>query len=175
VQAALARRLEGVPPAVIAAELGVPTTQVLRWFATFRRRATAADIDLTLDQVAVPLALDNLVAGLVAGDQTYTLETLKGRGQFRRHALREDAGSDALPALTIKFEGGPAASPTEISVGRGRSLAATGQVVGTIDLPKYLRPGADPVPALPDPAAPPPSPQPPPPTLTSGPRGSGMV
>lgn len=87
----------------VADELGVSRTTLLRYMTLHRRDVEERTIDDKLDQIAVPLAADNLIHGLLAGDKDYTLETLKGRGKFRRHGEAVDVGRTAMPALRIEF------------------------------------------------------------------------
>ena len=103
-QIALARRAEGASIQDIARELSVSPHTVTGWFVSHRRDCTGESIDALLDQIAVPLASENLIHGLLAGDKDYTLETLKGRGRFRRHAEGDAKPSTTLPELRIVFE-----------------------------------------------------------------------
>lgn len=112
-QIALGLYTEGKSVNEIAAELGVSTATVTGWFTTHRRETSVESIDLMLDQIAVPLAADNLVHGLLAGDKQYTLETLKGRGRLR---TKDAAPAPAeLPTLRIEFAFPPTALQTDVS------------------------------------------------------------
>lgn len=103
-QKALALRAQGEAVEDIALQLGVSSQTVTQWFSQHRRELDRATIDLELDQIAVPLATENLMHGLLAGDKDYTLETLKGRGYLRRHSDAKVHGSGDLPELVIRVE-----------------------------------------------------------------------
>lgn len=123
-QRALALRAEGLSVNAIAQALGVASATVTGWFTRHKRDVEAQAIDDLLDQVAVPLAAENLVHGLLAGDKDYTLETLKGRGRFRRHTEGEGKPNSVLPELRIVFE-----APTAEQLA-GRSALPAGTILG---------------------------------------------
>jgi hypothetical protein len=83
---AVALRILGHTQAEIAKELCVTARNVERWLIDARERAELLEVGPLLDQVALPLALDNLIDGLREGDQKYTLATLSGRGAFSAHS-----------------------------------------------------------------------------------------
>jgi len=112
-QLALALRAEGASVNEIAAELGVSSVTVTGWFTTHRREISTDKIDVMLDQIAVPLASENLIHGLLAGDKQYTLETLKGRGHLRQKDA--PAPPTELPALRIEFAFPVVALQTDLS------------------------------------------------------------
>ena len=112
-QLALALRVEGASVNEIAAELGVSSVTVTGWFTTHRREISTEKLDAMLDQIAVPLAAENLVHGLLAGDKQYTLETLKGRGHLRQKDA--PAAPTELPALRIEFAFPVIAMQTDLS------------------------------------------------------------
>lgn len=103
-QQALALRASGESVNQIAAALAVAPATIVSWFTTHRRDIAPEAIDDLLDQIAVPLAAENLVHGLLAGDKDYTLETLKGRGRLKRHAEGEAKPPVELPVLAISFQ-----------------------------------------------------------------------
>jgi len=128
-QLALALRAEGASVNEIAAELGVSSVTVTGWFTTHRREISTDKIDVMLDQIAVPLASENLIHGLLAGDKQYTLETLKGRGHLRQ----KDAPTapTELPALRIEFAFPVIAMQTDLStVGMIHATPITPKLVG---------------------------------------------
>lgn len=129
-QVALGLFTSGMSVPDIADQLGVSPVTLARWFATHRQEALVEQIDTILDQTAVPLATSNLVAGLLAGDKDYTLETLKGRGKLKRHSEGDGKPQTELPALVIKFEKEDPAFKTTRVVGHG--------VVGALAVPKQL-------------------------------------
>ena len=127
----------------IAAALGVATSTLTTYLTKHKREVTIAEIDDRLDRIAVPLATDNLIHGLLAGDKDYTLKTLEGRGRFRKHADVETKGEHVLPALEIRFTietppGG--ADPSQLPPGTpsADSLIAGGRILGTMALPKSV-------------------------------------
>lgn len=128
-QEALSLRASGWSMSDIAEALEVSVATVTKWFTEHRHAVKSGRIDRDLDQIAVPLAKENLIHGLLAGDKDYTLETLKGRGQFRRHVAQESHVQHELPPLVIQFVGAPSAA-----IQAGEKLV-TGTVVGTKALP----------------------------------------
>jgi AcrR family transcriptional regulator len=129
-QQALALRVQGLSMHEIGRALGVDPGTVTGWFATHRRTLAEGAIDAMLDEIAVPIAAENLVQGLLAGDKDYTLETLKGRGQLKRHTAGDVVPTGALPALSIVFE-----APVQINGGAPRP---GGQILGSISAPKVI-------------------------------------
>ena len=109
--------------------LGIAPTTLTGYLARHRRDVKVADLEAQLDQTALPLATENLIHGLLAGDKDYTLETLKGRGAFKRHGESKETGAGVLPALRIEVTMPEGA--TAISVAAG----LTGHVNGTPRLP----------------------------------------
>jgi transcriptional regulator with XRE-family HTH domain len=131
-QQALALRATGLSTVEVAKALGVSPHTVTGWLTAHRRTLAAGEIDALLDEIAVPLAAENLVHGLIAGDKDYTLETLKGRGQLKRHTAGDEKPTGALPALSIVFE-------APVSIG-GQQLNAAGSptrgtILGTASAP----------------------------------------
>lgn len=104
IQRALALRAQDWSVPDIARELGVESSTVVAFFREHRRAVDLATVDQELDKIAVPLATENLIHGLIAGDKDYTLETLKGRGHFRRHSDTVNRGDGTLPTLQIIVE-----------------------------------------------------------------------
>ncbi len=118
----------------IAQELGCAPGFITRLFVEFRQKVDLEAIAARLDQTAVPLAVDNLIHGLLAGDKDYTLETLKGRGVFQRHT----AGGDGmvareLPQLRVEFV--TPAGAARVEVGSATDPGTLGKVVGAIAVP----------------------------------------
>jgi hypothetical protein len=143
-QQILSRLAAGESVIDIADTLDVATSTVTAHVARHRREVEVAQIDGRLDEIAVPLATDNLIHGLIAGDKDYTLETLKGRGKFRRHTEDTGAGKLELPVLRIAIEVNTGAGPsplTALPIPSADQMIAGGRIVGAMRLPK---------PALPD-------------------------
>lgn len=120
--ACLALRWEGFSPTETAQTLGVSINRVRNALSELRKTA-AIDHQLDrLDQIAVPLAVDNVVRGVMDGDKDYTRDVLNGRGVYRTHksieaqvrqtTLRMEIGV-TLPSLTPGAEAGtlPAIRP----------------------------------------------------------------
>ena len=79
----LALRWEGFTPKETAEILGASIYQV-EWALSQIRADASIDDQLTrLDSVAVPLAIDNVIRGVMDGDKEYSLKVLDGRGVFR--------------------------------------------------------------------------------------------
>lgn len=136
-QQALSLRAQGFSVGEIAEFLQVSPATVTGWFALHRRDMAVMDIDRTLEEIAVPLATENLIHGLIAGDKQYTLETLKGRGRLKRPKEGEDERTRELPVLRIEIKGG--SGPTNVLVApSGQTLeqmAHGGRVVGVESVP----------------------------------------
>lgn len=134
---AVALRIQGESVPDIAELLGVSSATVTGYFTTHRRAVSVADIHQQLDAIALPLATENLMHGLLAGDKDYTLKTLEGRGAFRRHSQEEATISHTLPPLVIRFEGGPSTQDLGHAMQPGDSTI-TGKVVGAMQVPKQI-------------------------------------
>lgn len=86
VAAVLALRFEGFREhGEIAQILGCSVQQVSGALMRVRRDATIDQQLDRIDQIAVPLATDNVIDGIARGDKTYTLRVMDGRGLFRVH------------------------------------------------------------------------------------------
>lgn len=142
-QQALSLKASGYSSNEIAEHLGVNPGTIVGWFATHRRDVQALDLDRQLDEIAVPLATENLIHGLIAGDKDYTLETLKGRGKLKKtQDASEGAHTGKLPDLVIRVEG---TGNTQINVGTAamqgqtpEQIATGGKVVGRPQIPKTV-------------------------------------
>jgi DNA-binding CsgD family transcriptional regulator len=141
-QQALSLRAQGYSIGEIAESLGAAPSTVMGWFTKHRRQVDEGEIDRLLEETAVPLAAENLVHGLAAGDKDYTLKTLEGRGYFKRHTDQGPvADPNNIPALVVRVEHGGQA--TTVGVGRvpanqqpqvGAAMPdVKGHIVGTAD------------------------------------------
>jgi hypothetical protein len=128
-QVALALYTEGASINEIASELGVSSQTIRGWFATHRRKVTSDQIDLDLDQIAVPLAKENLIHGLLAGDKDYTRDVLKGRGHLRTKDA--PAVPAEIPVLRVEFAFPTQALHTDVS--------NVGVIHGTPSAPKLVQ------------------------------------
>jgi hypothetical protein len=120
-QKALLLRHEGYRMIDIAEQLGIATNTLIGWIAQHKQRLKLTEIDEQIERIALPIATDNLIHGLLAGDKDYTLETLKGRGKLRRYTNQDANIVHELPTLRVEFTTPPAAAgyrPEEIAMGR---------------------------------------------------------
>src|SRR4051812_13506748 len=74
-QKALVMLSEGERMLDVATMVGVSVSTLTGWIARHKQRVKMAEIDGRIDQIALPIATDNLIHGLLAGDKDYTLET----------------------------------------------------------------------------------------------------
>lgn len=116
---AVALRILGYSQKAIAEELVCSADSVRQWLMQARKRAELLDVGPLLDHVAMPLAVDNLIEGLQAGNERYTLATLQGRGAFSAHSKSENTNTDMQ--LEIRVEMTNRSAPLD---------AVEGQVVG---------------------------------------------
>lgn len=79
----LALRWEGFSPTETAKILGVSQGSVERALLQLRKDASLDEQIKRIDQLVVPLAVDNLARGVLKGDKEYTLRVLDGRGVLR--------------------------------------------------------------------------------------------
>jgi hypothetical protein len=94
--AVLALRWEGFGPRESAEILGTTQGTVEKALMSLRKDASLDDQIKRVDQLIVPLAVDNMARGVMAGDKEYTLRVLDGRGVLRAfksvdaHVTRKD-------------------------------------------------------------------------------------
>jgi hypothetical protein len=121
---AVALRLVGLNPGQIAERLGLERSTVNQYLYIARMKGKLTDVGPILDHAVVPMAVENLIAGLEAGDKEYTLEVLKGRGAFRSHSANVSTGSAGPMHLQIQVELPKGASGTVIDVIPGQVMGA---------------------------------------------------
>lgn len=97
----IALRLQGMSEKEIAKKVELPVETVRQYLFKARKKAKLLDVAPLLDQMAVPMAVDNLIEGIGNGDKDYTLAVLKGRGAFATFGKQE---SDGAMQLTVKIE-----------------------------------------------------------------------
>lgn len=119
----VALRLVGLSAKQIAEQLGLEQTTVNQYLYVARQKGRLADVAEILDHQVVPMAVENLIAGLAEGDKEYTIEVLKGRGAFRTHTHQQSTGSSGPMHLQISVEMPKGAAGTVIDV-------TPGQIVG---------------------------------------------
>jgi len=78
-------RMQGFTPKQTADILGCTYQQVTHALTTIRKNCNQTDQLLRLDQIGIPLAVDNALRGIMDGDKDYTTRLLDGRGMFRTH------------------------------------------------------------------------------------------
>jgi hypothetical protein len=141
--AVLALWWEGRKPPAIARILGVSRDKVIRALAAMREDS---DLTLQLDrvhQIVVPLAVDNLVQGVLARDKDYTLRALEGTGIFRGHKTNEVVTKKTVFRLEVKTELPPGVTIDNLP------QAKPGAIVGA---PSFAPPPAPKQIAAPEPA-----------------------
>jgi len=127
-------RRRGWRPDQIARHLGVDREIVREHLFAARKKGALQDTAALLDHLAVPLAIDNVIEQLMAGDVPTSLEVLKGRGHLRQHTRQDGtAGGPTMMALQLKIEMPAGASVVEPD-------ALIGQVVG---VPRVVAAAAD--------------------------------
>lgn len=124
IAAVLALRYEGFSPKQTAELLGATPHQVTYALKQVRKDATI-DAQITrLDQVVVPLAVDNVARGVMEGDKEYTLRVLDGRGVFRNHAsVKQDIKAEIVQ-LSVSLT-----MPAHL-VGKALPMPKAGSILG---------------------------------------------
>lgn len=102
--AVLALRWEGFSPKETAELLGVSASSVDKALLRMRKAASMDSQMDRIDQIIVPLAVDNLARGVMDGDKQMTLKVLEGRGAFRTHKQVDATIRKTVLSLTIKTE-----------------------------------------------------------------------
>lgn len=118
----VALRILGLSSSQIADKLGIAVNTVNQHLYVARAKGKLSDVGAILDHQAVPMAMDNVLAGLAEGDKEYTLEVLKGRGAFRTHTHQASTGSTGPMHLQIQVELPKSAHGTIIDVGAGQVM-----------------------------------------------------
>ena len=85
VAAVMALRMQGMKRGEIAGHLGINPMTVSKLLQSIRKNHEASAQLLRLDQIGIPLAIDNVLTGLEEGDKDYTQDLMKGRGLYRTH------------------------------------------------------------------------------------------
>ncbi len=131
-------RIEGLGPKDIADALGVSYQAVTAALVRLRDNADFVSQVKRLDDIAVPLAVDNVIVGVKNGSQFYTHNLMKGRGLYRSHKSIESAEKKETVELTIRVE-----YPDHFVPGSPLPQMRPGSVAGVprledIDVPKAL-------------------------------------
>jgi hypothetical protein len=104
----VALRLTGATIKEIAKEVQADEVTVRKYLALAAQTAERNDVGILLDHHAVPLAVDNLIEGLRAGDKQYTLKVLEGRGHFQKHSRGQTAVA-SRGTFQFEWKGAPQA------------------------------------------------------------------
>lgn len=127
--AVLALRWEGYGPRETAEILGCSFDKVDAALLRMREAATIEDQLIRLDNLIVPLAVDNVARGVMNGDRQYTLKVLDGRGVFRTHKSQETHVKKTIAILKVQTT-----MPAHIS-GASIPMPIPGSVVGAALIP----------------------------------------
>lgn len=122
--AVLGLRYEGFSPKEIAELLGVSHQQVTYALTAIREDASLDEQVQRLNQVAVPLAMDNVVRGVMNGDKEYTLKVMDGAGVFKSHKAIQGEIKKTITHLVVQL-----ALPQHL-IGKELPMPKPGQVVG---------------------------------------------
>lgn len=106
----VALRITGHTLKEIAEQVGCCEDTVRRSLALAAETAERNDVGVLLDYHAVPLAVDNLIAGLKNGNEKYTLKVLEGRGHFQKHTKGTQTAT-AKGGFTFAWVGAPQSAP----------------------------------------------------------------
>lgn len=122
--AVLGLRYEGFAPKEIAELLGVSHQQVTRALLAVRKDADLDAQVQRLNQIAVPLAMDNVVRGVMNNDKDYTLKVLDGAGVFKSHKAVQSEIKKTVTMLTVQLT-----MPAHL-IGKELPMPKAGQIVG---------------------------------------------
>jgi predicted transcriptional regulator len=132
IAAVLALRMQHFSKSEIAGHLGVSEPTVKRALVDIRANSAASDQLMRLDQIGIPLAVDNVINGLVDGDKDYTQDLLKGRGMYRTHKSIDAQVTKTTLEMKIVFT-----DPTPEQIASARNPRA-GSILGIPESPKAL-------------------------------------
>jgi hypothetical protein len=91
-------------PADIAKVLGTSPASVGRVLQMVRDDASLPSQLDRLDTIAMPLAVDNVIRGIIAGDKAYTMKFMDGRGLFRVHKSIEAQITQTTLTFTVEMK-----------------------------------------------------------------------
>lgn len=132
--AVLALRWEGYGPRETAEILGCSFDKVDAALLRMREAASIEDQLIRLDNLIVPLAVDNVARGVMNGDRQYTLKVLDGRGVFRTHKSQETHVKKTIAILKIQTT-----MPAHVA-GMHIPMPLPGQIVGAALIPGAATP-----------------------------------
>lgn len=122
--AVLGLRFEGFSPHQIAELLGVSHQQVTYALTAIRKDADIDQQVRRLNEIAVPLAMDNVVRGVMNGDKEYTLKVMDGAGVFKSHKAVQGEIKKTVTHLSVQLS-----LPPHL-VGKELPMPKAGQIVG---------------------------------------------
>lgn len=132
--AVLGLRYEGFTPKQIAETLGCSHQQVTRALTQVRKDANLDAQVKRLNDLAVPLAMDNAIRGVIEGDKEYTLRVLDGAGIFRTHQTVKGEIKQTIQQLSVVLE-----IPAHLQ-GKELPMPKPGSIVGAPTLATGLPP-----------------------------------
>lgn len=128
--AVLALRFEGFKEhAEIAQILGCSIHQVAGALLRVRKDADIEKQLDRIDQIVVPLAVDNVIEGVARGDKGYTLRVLDGRGIFRVHKSIDAQVKKTIITMRVNVT-----VPSHLPPGAPLPTIKLGSVVGASEL-----------------------------------------
>jgi len=138
----LALRWEGFSPRDTARILGISQGTVETALLHLRKDASLDDQINRIDQAIIPLAVDNLARGVIAGDKEYTLRVLDGRGLLRSYKSVEANVTKRNLTLTVIATMPPGHKELPIAkpggvMGRALSSTATLPDIVTVPVPSH--------------------------------------
>lgn len=138
-------RMQGFKPQDTAEILGCSFQQVSLALRQVRENAGIIDQLDRIDKIAIPLAVDNAIVGILNGDKEYSLRALDGRGIFRTHKSIEAQVTKTVLEMRVSIT-----MPDHL-VGRDLPVPRAGSIVGapvTIDAELVPERAALPAPRL---------------------------
>lgn len=130
----LSLRWQGFSPKETAEILGCSGARVDDALLRLRQAASMDDQIDRIDQLIVPLAVDNLARGVMDGDRAYTMKVLDGRGIFRTHKSVESQIKKTVLKLTVETSMPPHLAIDAIP------MPAAGSIVGAALIPSPKEP-----------------------------------
>lgn len=130
--AVLGLRYQGFTPKETAEILGCSWQQVTYALTVIRKDADLDAQVSRLNNIAVPLAMDNAIRGVMNGDKEYTLKVLDGAGVFRTHKSIQGELKQTITSLSVVL-----AMPPHL-IGQSLPLPRAGGIVGAPTIPTGL-------------------------------------
>lgn len=141
----IALRVKGYTAKQIAVAMAVPIEQVRRVLRNGRLSGKLRDVVQDLQASALPLAVEQLIEKLEAGEPWAIKETLRGLGAFQTHSAQQVESKHTSTELSVTFVNAPGApmaiNPNGI-VGRARGLEVIDAPVQALRLEEATEVGA---------------------------------